>query len=329
MDDRGFPDQSEDYDTLLHNIDSGPILRKLKHPAPSLNDPDPCFHFPFEEALYGDCLWEQLDLSHLDPSIQLVVTNLIKEFWSGFDEHGVWVPVKNYECVIDTGNAHPIAVNKIQCGPKEIPIMRKAITALEKVGHIRQIHDGRWLFKAVLAAKPHQEHVGNTNDFVWRFCVNYVPLNSVTRIIAYPISRCDSAVFIEFGNGTWLWLFDALSGYHQLAVAKSSQEKLAFQGTDAIKWTYTVMPFGPTNVPATLINFIHDVDSQWKVLAVSISSNDLNLSGMMCVPMAIALPSPSISFSRHGPNLNSLGILPNSLALRNSIACSFITSSYV
>ncbi len=56
-------------------------------------------------------------------------------------------------------------------------------------------------------------------------------------------------------------------GYHQLAVALASQEKLAFQGPDAIKWTYQVMPFGPTNGPATFINFTHSVDSQWKVLA--------------------------------------------------------------
>ncbi len=145
--------------------------------------------------------------------------------------------------------------------------MRKAIAALEKVGHIQQIHNGCWLFKAVLAPKPHQEHVKDISDFVWRFCVNYVPLNLVTRIIAYPIPRCDSAVYNEFGNGHWLWLFDAPLGYHQLAVAESSQEKLAFQGPDAIKWTYTVMPFGPTNGPAAFISFIYNVDSQWKALA--------------------------------------------------------------
>ena len=28
------------------------------------------------------------------------------------------------------------------------------------------------------------------------------------------------------------------------------------------------MSFGPTNGPATFIQFIHDVDSQWKALAV-------------------------------------------------------------
>jgi hypothetical protein len=43
---------------------------------------------------------------------------------------------KNYECVIDTGDAKPIAVKKILYGPKEIPIMRDAIAALAKVGHI-------------------------------------------------------------------------------------------------------------------------------------------------------------------------------------------------
>jgi hypothetical protein len=68
-------------------------------------------------------------------------------------------------------------------------------------------------------------------------------------------------------------------GYHQLAVTLASQEELAFQGPDAIKWTYTVMPFGPTNGPATFINFIHDVDSQWKALAQQsglLINNDTN-----------------------------------------------------
>ncbi len=67
--------------------------------------------------------------------------------------------MKNYECVIDTGNAPPIAVEKILHGPKETPIMRNAIAALAKDDQIRQITEGGWLFKALLAPKPHQEHV--------------------------------------------------------------------------------------------------------------------------------------------------------------------------
>jgi hypothetical protein len=53
------------------------------------------------------------------------------------------------------------------------------------------------------------------------------------------------AVKEAFG-GRWIWLYNAPVGYHQISVSPESQEKLAFQGPDAIKWTYTVMPFGPT-----------------------------------------------------------------------------------
>jgi hypothetical protein len=159
------------------------------------------FSFPYDEALHGNRLRKELDLSHLDIKLQQTIYALIQKYWSVFDERGVFVPVRNYECVIDTGDAHPIAVKKIMYGPNELPIMRKAVAALEKVGQICQITDGRWLFKAVLAPKPHQEHVRHIEDFVWRFCVNHVPLNSVTRVIAYPIPRCNAAVSEEFGTG--------------------------------------------------------------------------------------------------------------------------------
>jgi hypothetical protein len=146
--------------------------------------------------------------------------------------------------------------------------MRKCIAALAKVlGQIIQIHDGRWLFKALLAAKPHQEHISNIDEFVWRFCVNYIPLNQVTRLIAFPIPKCDMAISMAFGLSKFLWMYDAPMGYHQLSVSPETQEKLAFQGPDAIKWTYTVMPLGPTNGPVTFIQMIHDLDSTWKALA--------------------------------------------------------------
>ncbi len=122
VDNQGFPNQSDEYNSLLHDIDGGTILRKLKHLPPPLDLVDPGFHFPFDEAIHGERLCVQLNLSHLDPSIQLKVTALVKNYWSVFDERGVWVPVWNYERVIDTGDAHPIAVKKIQYGPKELPI---------------------------------------------------------------------------------------------------------------------------------------------------------------------------------------------------------------
>jgi hypothetical protein len=266
-DDRGYPDQSHDFDVLLHNIGGGTILRKRKHPAPPLDDIDPRFFAVYDETAHGATLRKLLDLSHLDTSVQNKVYRLIQKYWSVFDDKGQFVPVKDYECVIDTGTARPICIKKIHYGPCETPIMRKCIAALAKLGHIRQMHDGEWMFKALLAPKPHQEHVSDIADFMWRFCINYIPLNQVTRPIVYSIPRCDSAVNLTFGSGQWIWLWDAPSGYHQIGVSPCSQAKFAFAGPDATKWTYNVMPFGPVNGPPTFIAFIHDVDSTWKELA--------------------------------------------------------------
>ena len=41
IDDRGFPDQSHEFDELVHNIDGGVVLRKPRHPPRSLKDIDP------------------------------------------------------------------------------------------------------------------------------------------------------------------------------------------------------------------------------------------------------------------------------------------------
>ncbi len=143
-DDRGYPDQSNEFDTLLHNIDGGPVLRILRHPAPPLDKINPRFDFAFDDTLHGEYLRQQLDLSHLKDALQTRIYDFVKMYWSVFDARRVWVPVKNYECVIDMGDAPPIAVKYICYGPKEIPITRKAIADLKKVGHIRQIHNSHW-----------------------------------------------------------------------------------------------------------------------------------------------------------------------------------------
>ena len=65
------------------------------------------------------------------------------------------------------------------------------------------------------------------------------------------------------------WLLDAPQGFHQIAVNKSSQEKLAFAGPYTRKYSYNVMPFGPVNGPATFIIFAHDCQADWDELATS------------------------------------------------------------
>jgi hypothetical protein len=83
-DNRGFANQSHKFDVILHNIDGGCILRKCKHPAPSLDDIDPLFYSTYVAAIHGAKLHRELDLSHFDVSFCSQVYHLIQKYWSFF-----------------------------------------------------------------------------------------------------------------------------------------------------------------------------------------------------------------------------------------------------
>ena len=62
-------------------------------------------------------LCDKLDVSHITPSQQTVLTALINKYWRDFSKEGVTAPVKDYECEIDTGDAKPIACCNVTSGP--------------------------------------------------------------------------------------------------------------------------------------------------------------------------------------------------------------------
>ena len=119
--------------------------------------------------------------------IKSQLISLIKEFWCCFDPEGVKIPIRDYEVVIDTGNNKPVATKNRRYGMHEAPIMQKAIDALLGNDQIGLTELGEWLSRATLAPKPHQETISAIDDFIWRFCINYILVNQRTKIIAYPI----------------------------------------------------------------------------------------------------------------------------------------------
>ena len=108
-----------------------------------------------------------------------------------FDPEGLKHTVVGYECEIDTGNAKPIAVKNTNYGERESIVMDKHIAVLEDMNHAEQTFEGEWLFKALLAPKPHQEGIYDIVDFKWQLYVNLICLNQVTRVLAYPMPRCN------------------------------------------------------------------------------------------------------------------------------------------
>ena len=109
----------------------------------------------------------------------------------------------------------------------ESPIMQKAVDALHYNNQVGITTKGGWLARATLAFKPHQEQIIGIDKFILRFCINLIPLNQRTLIIAYPIPRCDDAVKLETGNTKLCILLDACSVYHQLKMDKNSALKTA------------------------------------------------------------------------------------------------------
>jgi hypothetical protein len=85
LDNRGFPDQSNDYDHVLHGVDGGPILWKLHHPQPDLKVPvNPLYYAPFVPKRHEALMRKDMDLSHLNPALQEKIHAIICEHWSVF-----------------------------------------------------------------------------------------------------------------------------------------------------------------------------------------------------------------------------------------------------
>jgi hypothetical protein len=244
---------------------TGFSLRKAKdHIFPPI---DPRFHYSYDKDKDRNELARNLII---DPSVSIDVKNriisFVKEFWDVFREAGVSIPFRGYEMVIDTGKHKPVAVRSIHYGLHESPIMQKTIDNLLDLGFIKRDTTSPWGFRITLAPKPHQEHVTDINSYVWRFCINYIRLNMITKPAEYPIPRCDDAVTYGFGDAKYYILLDAYSGYHQVPLSGASAPKTAFFGPLRRKYIWVVMPFGLRNCPVVFIAMMHDLKELWTTM---------------------------------------------------------------
>ena len=118
---------------------------------------------------------------HIEAPYLQRFTSIIQTYWDSFDPSGVNRPVLNYEFCIDTGSSKPVACRPPRYGVHESKIMLTQIKDLLDMGWVSHFPElCGWLSMIVLAPKPHQEHIDNIDDFIWRLCVSYRGLNSVT-----------------------------------------------------------------------------------------------------------------------------------------------------
>eukprot|EP00957_Ditylum_brightwellii_P092553 7047930-Ditylum_brightwellii.AAC.1 len=106
--------------------------------------------------------------------------------------------------------------------------MEKNIKQLLDKGHIMPDTTSPWGFRITLAPNPHQEDVEGIQDYVWRFCINYIMLNMMTRPVEYTIPQYNDAVMYGFGKALLFVLMDAFAGHQQIKLLPSSVEKTVF-----------------------------------------------------------------------------------------------------
>ena len=83
----------------------------------------------------------------------------------------------------------------------------------------------------------------------WRMCVDFTDLNKACPKDSYPLPRIDTLVDSTTRHQL-LSFMDAFSGYNQIKMEESNQEKTSFVTSQGLFY-YKVMPFGLKNTGAT------------------------------------------------------------------------------
>ena len=118
--------------------------------------------------------------------------------------------------------------------------INEEVGKLLQVKAIREVEHAEWLANVVLVKKANDK---------WRLCIDFTDINRACPKDSFPLPQIDLIVDATASHEL-LNFMDALSGYNQISMDPSDQEKTSFvtgQGT----YCYRVMPFGLKNAGAT------------------------------------------------------------------------------
>ena len=140
---------------------------------------------------------------------------------------------------IDTGDARPIRFNARPLSVHKRELLDRALEEMIETKTIRP-SNSPWAFPIVLAPKK---------DGTARLCVDYRPLNAMTRRDAYPVPSISSVMY-ALGSASIFTTLDCSRGFFQIPVAKADTPKTAFICQRGL-FEFDRLPFGLSNSPAS------------------------------------------------------------------------------
>ena len=182
-----------------------------------------------------------LDNSILNPSEKLQLRALLNEFGDIIGESISELGRTNIvQHVIETlPNATPIRSKPYNILLGLRAEVKEQLDEMQRQGLIT-IGTGEWSSPIVLVKKK---------DNTWRFCVDYRKLNAITVKHTMALSSIDNAAEIMSGK-KYFSTIDLASGFFQVALHESSQEKSGFI-TPWGPYKWLVMPQGAAGSPST------------------------------------------------------------------------------
>ena len=102
-------------------------------------------------------------------------------------------------------------------------------------------------------------------DGTFRFCVDYIRVNAVSKRDAFPIPDIHDALDHLRGS-RYFAMIDLLSGYWQLGMTDRAKDRSAFCTRRGL-FQFTRMPFGLAGAPASFCRLISNIfkDYLWKI----------------------------------------------------------------
>ena len=172
--------------------------------------------------------------------------SLLQNWTCLFNRDGLCIPTKVVSHKIETGDATPIIRPAYRVSPMMADIQKAQIEDMLKRGIVRR-SDAPWRSALVMIPKK---------DGSYRMCVDYRPLNAVTKTNALVLPRVDDCLETVSGHSYYSTL-DLFSGFWQVPMYEPDIEKTTFTTCHFGSYSFNVMPFGLKNAPATFHNLMN------------------------------------------------------------------------
>uniref|UniRef100_A0A2N9I431 Uncharacterized protein n=1 Tax=Fagus sylvatica TaxID=28930 RepID=A0A2N9I431_FAGSY len=180
----------------------------------------------------------------LPPKMKESLVQFLKEnkdvfAWSHEDMPGIDPSIISHKLNVNP-SLRPIKQKRRVFAPERNNAIMEEVDKLLAANFIREVFYPDWLANVVMVKKSTGK---------WRMCVDFTDLNKACPKDSFPLPRIDQLVDSTAGHKL-LTFMDAFSGYNQIVMDESDQEKTSFITSRGL-FCYKVMPFGLKNAGAT------------------------------------------------------------------------------